>query len=93
MCCSLTTFFNFLYTHLAKVVNSAGLLFDIAGAWFVAWEVVNQFRGNKTELTWDELGEETPEYKQWEKGKLTIMSLGLGCLTIGFILQIISNFI
>jgi hypothetical protein len=96
MCGFLTPVLNFIYAHPAKVINSAGLLFDIAGAWFVAWEVVNQYKGHKVNPNplFDDLqGEETPEFKQWEKRKLTIMSLGLGSLTIGFILQIISNFI
>jgi hypothetical protein len=93
MCGFLTSVLNFIYVHPAKVVNSTGLLFDIVGAWFVVWEVVNQFRGNKVGLNWDDTGQETYEFTQWENRKFTIMLLGLGCLTIGFILQIVSNFI
>lgn len=93
MCSFLTPVLNFIYAHPAKVFNSAGLIFDIAGAWFVAWEVVNQYRGIKVNVGWGATGEDSEEYKQWEKKKLTKMSLGLGFLTIGFMLQIVSNFI
>jgi hypothetical protein len=34
----------------SKLISSVGLLFDIAGAWFVAWEVTNQFKGQKTQI-------------------------------------------
>jgi hypothetical protein len=37
--------------HLAPVVNSAGLVCDIAGAWFVGWEVVQQYQGKKYEVS------------------------------------------
>lgn len=81
-----------------KDVNSLGLLFDIAGAWLVAIEVVNQFRGSKYEIdsTWNGIGTppfDTNEYKQWESSKLKFMWAGLIFLTIGFSLQIASNYL
>lgn len=33
---------------ISKCINSTGLLFDIAGAIFISWEVRNQFKGTKT---------------------------------------------
>lgn len=35
---------------VTKIVNSTGLAFDIVGAWFIAWEVTNQFKGEKTHI-------------------------------------------
>jgi hypothetical protein len=32
-----------------KFINSGGLVLDILGAWFLAWEIVNQFKGNDCE--------------------------------------------
>jgi hypothetical protein len=79
-----------------------GLVFDIIGAWFVAWEVVRQFHGKKHEpvciITCSDMSAgpppvETEDFKKWEKQKYFRMKLGLAALTIGFILQILSNFI
>ncbi len=79
-------------------VNTLGLVFDILGAWLVAIEVVNQFRGKKYENdpTWDGIGKppwDTDEYKKWELSKYKLMWIGLICLTVGFSLQIASNYI
>jgi hypothetical protein len=30
-----------------KVINSVGLVFDMIGAGFVAWEVIKQYKGKK----------------------------------------------
>lgn len=85
-------------TTLPKYINSIGLLLDIAGAWFVAWEVVSQYQGDKFHKspTWSEIFDspkETDPFKKYEKSKLLKMKIGLGCLTLGFALQIISNFL
>lgn len=82
---------------IKKLINSIGLLFDICGAWFVAWEVLFQYRGQKhcQQQTWNEIfagPRETDGYKKYEKNKYLKMWIGLSCLTIGFLLQIISNF-
>ena len=81
-----------------KDVNSLGLLFDIAGAWLVAIEVVKQFRGRKYEIdrTWNGFGKppwDSDEYRQWESSKFKFMWGGLLCLTLGFSLQITSNYL
>jgi len=80
-----------------KIINSIGLLFDIAGAWLVAWEVVNQYkqRQYKTQF-FDDIGndlEKEPNYEQWENNKYFKMRLGLALLTLGFLLQITSNWL
>ncbi|MEI6745167.1 MAG: hypothetical protein WCL34_04345 [Methylococcaceae bacterium] len=102
--------FSFICSNIQAVINSIGLLFDIAGAIFVSWEVVRQFEGNKIHvrggtLRTDYLGsdgtpvvagqftEETEEFKFWETKKYNRMKWGLGFLTIGFLLQLASNWI
>lgn len=37
--------------------------------------------------------EETAEYKAWERKKYNRMKLGLGLLTVGFVLQLVANWI
>jgi len=81
---------------ISKCINSSGLVFDIVGAWFVAWEVVVQYKDNKHKklTSWEgALGppQETYAYKKYEETKYLKMKIGLILLTIGFILQIFSN--
>ena len=83
-------------TTITKLINSIGPGFDILGAWFVAWEVVRQYQGKKyyPQITWNEVfagPKETDEYKKYEKKKYTRMWIGLSFLTLGFSLQITSN--
>jgi len=83
---------------LSKIINSCGLIFDIAGAWLVAWEIVQAYKGEAFEATM-KVGdiiippEKTKEFEYWEKNKFKKMWIGLGCLTSGFFLQIGSNWI
>lgn len=79
-------------------INTAGLVCDIIGAWLVAKEVTSQFKGTKykSDPTWDgadDPPEDSDEYKKWESIKYRVMWAGLVFLTIGFILQIVSNYI
>ncbi|MBU1405521.1 MAG: hypothetical protein KKE83_07010 [Proteobacteria bacterium] len=81
----------------SKIVNSIGLLFDIAGAWLVAWEVVRQYKGDqfKTQM-FDDIGDSlarSSDYEGWESNKYLKMKFGLFGLTIGFLLQIASNWL
>ena len=89
---------------LANVLTIIGLIFDILGAWLVAYEVCRIYRGEKhvhpkPPIRGDgsyivhpmHLGaRETEEYKKYQLLKYRYMSLGLFCLTFGFILQIIA---
>jgi len=101
---------SFLVANSQAIVNSLGLLFDIGGAWLVAWEVVRQFRGSKTRVTGGVLvtnhlgsdgspvvagqhAEDTDEFKFWEEKKYVRMKVGLGLLTLGFLFQLLSNWI
>lgn len=79
-------------------INTIGLIFDIVGAWFVAWEVVRKFKGQKIDkdphiYAADDPPFETEEYKKWESSKYKFMWCGLICLTMGFGLQIWSNYL
>ena len=86
-----------MLSHIDKIVNSTGLICDLIGAWFVAWEVVRQFGGSKYERQELQFGsfqpKESLDYRGWELNKYFRMKIGLTFLTIGFILQIISNWI
>lgn len=88
------------------IINCIGLAFDIIGAWFIAIEVVYQYKGEKYLRRIEPVvhrqnlspqsrrvfhPEETDGYKSWEKSKHTKMWIGLILLTIGFSLQIYSN--
>lgn len=79
-------------------INTAGLIFDIIGAFLVSCEVVNQYHGKKTGQSpqiydADDPPFETKEYKKWESSKYKKMLYGLICLIIGFLLQISSNYL
>ena len=83
---------------LSKIINSIGLIFDIAGASFVAWEVVKQFKGEQygTSIAVEVIAlppNKTPEYKQYELTKYRKMRFGLILLIIGFLLQVSSNWV
>jgi hypothetical protein len=83
---------------LSKSINSIGLFLDIVGAWFVAWEVVRQYKGNTHGISmafgdFVNPSPKTKEYKSWVQNKYLKMKIGLGCLTIGFMLQIASNWV
>jgi hypothetical protein len=85
--------------NLQSVVTSFGLLLDIIGAWFVAWEVVFQFQGNKFSQPYTPTFNtnkppsptESTFFKNWEANNYIKMKIGIALLTLGFILQIIST--
>ncbi|MEN6622741.1 MAG: hypothetical protein ABFD50_14475 [Smithella sp.] len=79
-------------------------MFDIIGAWLVAWEIINKYREDKftsPRLTMGDMtnsspfpsAEESSHYKNYELRKYRKMGWGLACLTIGFIFQIVPNFL
>ena len=83
---------------MGPFINTLGLLFDILGAWLVAWEVVKQYRGRRfnaggrdEDPAWGPAPvRETKSFETWERGKLARMKWGLAFLTVGFVLQIVS---
>jgi hypothetical protein len=83
---------------MAKMINSVGLCFDILGAWFVAIEVVKQYKGKKykDQPTWNDIGagpKESQEYEKWQMLNHKWMLRGLVMLTVGFLLQVASNWV
>lgn len=81
---------------ITKLINTTGLCFDILGAWFVASEVVRQYKDEKfkTNPTWNDMfnpPKETNNYKKYERLKYVKMKFGLLFLTLGFFLQIAAN--
>lgn len=88
-----------MLSHIDKIINSAGLICDLIGAWLVAWEVVKQYHGSKLsprpgpQFPGVSPVSENSKYRKYEKQKYFKMKIGLGFLTIGFILQILSNWI
>ncbi len=88
---------------IAKIINSVGLVFDMFGAWLVAWEVIKQYKGKKYAshdsshsvggINEDRSPTDTPEFKKHEHEKYRYMKIGLIFLLFGFGLQIVSNWI
>jgi hypothetical protein len=75
-----------------KVVNSVGLFFDIAGA-ILVWRYGLPAKLDRDGTTFFALQAVNQEEK--EKAKLydQLGKLGLGLLVVGFVLQLVSNFI
>jgi hypothetical protein len=84
-----------------KIINSIGLVCDIVGAWIIAYEIYCQFTDNKFGRPRYQNSEdnqrypppESNKYKIWEVNKIKKMKTGLIILTIGFVLQIASNWV
>ena len=87
--------------NLILFVNSIGLILDIIGAWLIAYEVVNQYRGFKIQLnnipsanvqsTLSPVAADHRDLKVYEHHKYQKMKWGLGLLTLGFIFQLSTN--
>lgn len=87
---------NFICINKSALINSVGLLFDIAGAFFVGNEVVHKFKGEQFKRIATKFGtspapEKTKDFSHWEQNKYINMRNGLFLLVTGFILQIASN--
>lgn len=83
---------------LSKIINSIGLFCDIIGAWLVAIEIVKVYKGQKhmPNPTWQDVFDaprETQDYKKWQLLTHKFMFLGLVLLTVGFLLQVASNWV
>ncbi len=87
---------------IGALSSSLGLIFDIIGAWLVAWEVVKQYKGERfvspnesmafmTDTSNLPPAVEHPQYMTYETIKYRKMKWGLAFLTIGFILQLVPN--
>jgi hypothetical protein len=83
--------------NIVPLLNIAGIIFDIIGAFLVAAEVVNQFRDKqyRDQITFDPdvslAPTETDQYKKWAHTKMLKMKIGLAFLVLGFVLQLMAN--
>ena len=92
---------------LQPILNSAGVFLTMVEAVLVAYEVTNQYRGEKFRIgvgvsTASAFGEpvvvsrpptETAEFSKWEKNKKLLMKYGLAAILCGGVLQIIASWI
>ena len=83
---------------IANHVNTFGLVLDLFGASFLAWDVFNEFKDKQFEeggmmADWGKAPEETEAHKEWFKGRIKVMRIGLILLVVGFLLQVISNYL
>ncbi len=89
--------------NVIPLLNIAGIICDIIGAFFVATEVVRQFRGEKymhNPAYPPSIGpvappppKETQDFKAWDFAKYRNMKIGLTVLVLGFLLQIAANIV
>ena len=94
---------EFIINHMKELINSIGIFFDIIGAWLVAWEVVREYRGEKYDsstpghfigtMVVGSRPNENKKFREWEINKYIKMRFGLAFLTLGFTLQLVSNWI
>jgi hypothetical protein len=89
---------GWLALNAVPLINVIGIMCDIVGAFFVAFEVVRQFQGKKYQGSSSFFdsdmpppAKETEEYKIWDRRKYRYMKIGLVLLTLGFGLQIVAN--
>jgi hypothetical protein len=83
---------------LQKFLSLGGLFLDLIGAGLLAVDVIRRFHGIKllAPQTYDDLSsspKESPEFKAWEKINLRFNIWGLGFLFLGFLLQMLANFV
>lgn len=91
----------------AKLLSSAGLMLDIVGAWILAMDLIKVFSGPRyeherernvfvegirTHLDESDL-KETPEYQDWRRTLGKVRVRGLVIMSIGFVLQLLSNWV
>ena len=92
---------NWFLINAVPLINIVGIVCDIVGAFFVAFEVVHQYHGKKyqgsSSMSFDSgissnpPPKETEEYNLWDRKKYRNMKIGLALLAFGFALQILAN--
>ena len=79
----------------SQCLTITGLILDIFGAMFIGFEVFNRYKGQLVEQSWriEDVDDSRPvlcqDYQDWERRKYIVMSIGLGFLLLGFVLQIL----
>lgn len=96
-----THMFNWIYLNAIALANMCGIAMDIAGAYFVAYEVVRRFHGEKYEsgIGSGPIGGvptvdppiESIAFSEFERRRFRNMKLGMVLLTVGFALQFLAN--
>jgi len=80
-------FLDFITCIDIKYFEALSTFLMVIGAWFIAYEVVNQYKGKEYGgLNWsndDGCTEKTPEFKRWSQNKKFWMWAGLLLVTIG----------
>jgi hypothetical protein len=92
---------NWLLLNSVPLINIVGIVCDIVGAFFVAYEVVRQFHGAKyvgtatlnfsRSMSSSPPPKETAEYTLWDRRRSKNMKIGLTLLVFGFGLQVLAN--
>lgn len=83
---------DYLISHLPKIINSAGLLLDVAGAALV-WRFGLPETVSRTGLQTLDL-EEVDEEEKSKAARYDFRSaIGFCLLIIGFLFQLLSNFV
>lgn len=77
---------------MSTYLSIGGIVLVMVGSWFVAYEVVNQFRGQSHTVSVGYGGPGTPhklpEFITYEARRNQFMWVGLALITIGSLLQV-----
>jgi len=81
-----------------QIASSVGIALVAAGTWFVAYEVVNRFRGYShkgvdVRVDGSGVGERSDEFRKWEMKRAFWMWAGLFLITLGSGLQVYGTLI
>ena len=98
---NLTTVLQWTYLNAVALANMIGIAMDIFGAYFVAYEVVRRYHGEKYEsgigsgpiggVLTNDSPIETLEFQAFERRRFRNMRVGMALLTFGFALQFLAN--
>ena len=81
---------------MAAYLSGIGIVLVLIGAWCVAYEVVAKFRGETHGASVFFGGgavHKTGNFIAWEQKRNAAMWTGLGCITIGSLLQLVGLFV
>ena len=98
---NLATMLQWTCLNVIALANMIGIVMDIFGAYFIAYEVVRRYRGEKYEsgigsgpiggVPTNDAPNETLYFQAFERRRFRNMTLGLVLLTVGFALQFLAN--
>ena len=98
---NLATILQWISLNAIALANMIGIAMDIFGAYFVAYEVVRRYRGEKYEsgigsgpiggVPTNDAPIETLDFQAFERRRFRNMTLGMALLTVGFTLQFLAN--